>query len=327
MFQPSTLSMKKKTFLKDINLMSVLLAGIFTFITMTSNLANAYITAKEHYYGANFQSKIQSGQLKNQELLDYLFKVLKSVHVKQNGSADIITDNCPSKSVMGSNASVCLSHNSLGYDRARLLMFGKIDLRQDTDGTYFVKDVYCEKNFSDKDFNSVGNIGPNKLPISGSIINTEHTWPQSRFTGRFDKNMQKSDLHHLFPSESEMNSRRSSLRFGNVIKDVEKLKCPISHLGKQQNDNTFVFEPPTHHKGNVARALFYFATRYQMKLSPFEEATLRVWNKEDPVDEEEINRNNMIEDLQGNRNPYVDYPELMDQLDTVSFKANYKPNN
>jgi endonuclease I len=71
----------------------------------------------------------------------------------------------------------------------------------------------------------------------------------------------------------------------------------------------------------VARAIFYFAARYKMKVGGAEEATLRKWNHEDPVDAEEAARNDMIEDVQGNRNPFVDYPELIDQVKVFSFNT------
>jgi endonuclease I len=71
-----------------------------------------------------------------------------------------------------------------------------------------------------------------------------------------------------------------------------------------------VFEPPTVHKGRVARALFYFSVRYDIPLDPEEEAYLKKWNAEQPVDQEEITRNEEIYKAQGNRNPFIDYPEL-----------------
>ena len=75
-----------------------------------------------------------------------------------------------------------------------------------------------------------------------------------------------------------------------------------------------VYEVPNAHKGNVARAIFYFATRYEMKLTPTEETTFRQWNKADPIDAEEFLRNNLIEQLQGDRNPFIDFADLADHI-------------
>ncbi len=232
------------------------------------------------YYGSEFYQGYQTGTLKNQALLDSLQKILS------NG------------------------HHALGYDGARKQLFGNEKMYlENLSGSWAVKDVYCERTFTNHDIH----MGPGIIP-DGNQINTEHTWPQSRFTGRHPKDTQKSDLHHLFPTDNEMNSHRSSLHFGNVKTDVEKLKCPIARLGHSASGE-IVFEAPDHHKGNVARAIFYFATRYQMKLSPNEEADLRQWDREDPVDEQEATQNDEIQRLQGNRNPFIDFPDLLARID------------
>ena len=187
-------------------------------------------------------------------------------------------------------------------------MFGQMFLEQIA-GNYTVKDVYCEHVFTDQE---VG-LGPNQIP-NGNKLNTEHTWPQSRFTNRFSKEQQKSDLHHLFPTDNELNNRRGALRFGYVREEIETLKCPIAKLGTNSHGDP-VFEVPMHQRGNTARAIFYFATRYQMKISPEEERDLRAWNLEDPIDEQESVQNDQIQAWQGNRNPYIDFPDLIDRID------------
>jgi len=295
---------------------------VFATTSLTAGFANAHITSKSDYYGKEFLGQVQSGQLKNEQLLDKLFHVVSDAHVKTKNAPDTLITNCQSATLEpGQN---CIQHAALGYDRARKHMFGAIHLKQTTDGVYFVKDVYCEKDFTDADFGTKGkgpNIGPGIIPGDGSILNCEHTWPQSRFTTRFPNETQKSDLHHLYPTDSSMNSHRSALRFGEVEKDMEKLKCPQNRLGRGAGSAGTVFEPPVAHRGNVARAIFYFATRYKMKVGGAEEATLRVWNHEDPVDAEELKRNDQVEDLQGNRNPFVDYPELVDQVSVFTFNT------
>lgn len=262
---------------------------LILFTVFAAQFASAYSVDKSEYYGKDFLGQVQSGQLQNATLLAKLHQIIQT------------------------------NHKALGYDRARKVMFGTIHLEQLADGTYAVKDVYCEKHFTDKDFNGGHHIGPGMVPGNGSILNTEHTWPQSRFTSRYDKETQKSDIHHLFPTDSQMNSHRSSLQFGNVDDDMEKLKCPQNRLGRQNGEKGTVFEPPVAHRGNVARAIFYFSVRYKMKVSGAEERALRRWNKEDPVNADEEKRNNIVEDAQGNRNPFVDYPELVDRINSFTF--------
>lgn len=231
----------------------------------------------EKFYGAEFINAYESGSLKNKELIDSLHKIIAK------------------------------PHHSLGYDKARQHLFGKIALEQ-VGGAWAIKDVYCEHTFTKHEVD----LGPGVVP-SADHLNTEHTWPQSRFTNRFPKDVQKSDLHHLYPTDSKMNSARGNMRFGEVVEDIETLKCPIAQLGLNK-EHELVFEVPEKHKGNAARAIFYFATRYQMQISDIEESYLKRWNQIDPVDADEVSRNDQIEKLQGNRNPFIDFPEMLNNI-------------
>lgn len=201
-------------------------------------------------------------------------------------------------------------HQSLAYGTARQFLFGRLHLEQHGD-TYFVQDVYCLKEFTKVDFPSKSGVGPNRTPDS-NIMNAEHTWPQSRFTTRFPREVQKTDLHHLFPSDSKMNAIRGNFKFGEVSNPEKSLPCKTSELGRATGG--YRFEPPTEHKGNVARALFYFSARYLISVDSDEEQFLRAWHREDPVDEQERIRNIGIAKLQGNRNPFIDRPELVDRV-------------
>lgn len=95
-----------------------------------------------------------------------------------------------------------------------------------------------------------------------------------------------------------------------------------------------MYEPLDHYKGDVARAMFYMATRYSSFETGFSAphrnlalvdyitstssgngkfgliSDLLRWHAEDPVDEFEFNRNGLVQDYQKNRNPYIDFPEL-----------------
>lgn len=121
----------------------------------------------------------------------------------------------------------------------------------------------------------------------------------------------KSDLHHLFPVDSPTNSIRSSLPFCDVI------ESKWSNSQSKRGFNSFkehCFEPPEQHKGNVARALFYFSVRYQMPIDDNQESYLRKWCKQDPIDQDEIDRNDKIKSFQYNSNPFIERPELIEQI-------------
>lgn len=213
-------------------------------------------------------------------------------------------------------------HVTLSYKRARKFLFGKLELIKQN-GNYFLKDVYCEKLYSNSDMPS-RKIGVDMIP-DNTVLNCEHTWPKSRFGKasnykRAPESKQKvSDLHHLFVSDSRMNSIRGNLEFAEVTVPKKELNCSQNKYGYASKldgtlSNKLFYEPPKDHKGNIARALFYFSVRYNMHISEREEETLRRWNSEDPVDQNEINRNEEIFKVQKNRNPFIDHPEYSDLI-------------
>lgn len=297
---------------------------LFSLIIFFSFTAHSSYSTQEIplYYGTEFIDGYKNKTLQDEELKRKLFVILSGGHVKNAEAPDEILPSCNVLQYQETTQNKkCTQHTSLGYDTARRKLFGWIHLDQLSDGVYSVKDVYCERTYTDADFNGEPTFGPDLVPRSGNIINTEHTWPQSRFTTRYPRDLQKSDLHHLYPTDSQMNSMRSSLRFGNVVEEVEKLKCPQNKIGHQA-EGGIIFEVPDAQKGNTARAIFYFATRYQMRVSPPEEAALRAWHKQDPVDEDELERNNQIESLQGNRNPFIDFSDLIDRINHFNSPTN-----
>ncbi len=149
--------------------------------------------------------------------------------------------------------------------------------------------------------------GPS-LGMEEKLVNIEHTWPQSRMQHGWDgerdfsypKDTMKGDLHNLFPTSELLNSARANKPFGEVGDCPPEKSCDAEDR----------FEPPDAHKGDAARALFYFAIRYGQTIPPDLEATMRAWNDLDPPDDAERTRNDAIAKRQGNRNPFIDDPAL-----------------
>lgn len=197
---------------------------------------------------------------------------------------------------------------SFNYDDARIKLFKEIHLEKDEKG-YYIEGVYCQKKYY---------LAPSEVPGSSipnsDVFNTEHTWPQSRFSNKFNSKIQKSDLHHLFPTYSRINSERGNYPFGEVNNE-RKVSCEASQSGPAMSTGKGTyFEPPQIHKGNVARAMFYFSVRYQIEIDPVQEEYFRAWHREDPVDAAERARNEKIAKVQGNRNPFIDNPEFVNQI-------------
>ncbi len=191
-------------------------------------------------------------------------------------------------------------HRPLTYKQARRVIFNKLFI----DNNSNVLDVYCHQ---------VHKIDPRTMP-SSNVLNVEHTWPQSKFTTKYPTETQKTDLNILYPVSAKANTSRSNHPFGVIIKNVDG-PCPgTSHRGYTSRGSDIRFEPPQVHKGNTARSIFYFALHYEMNIDQEQKDDLLKWNRLDPVESIDQHRNDEIEVIQGNRNPFVDYPELVELL-------------
>ncbi len=198
-------------------------------------------------------------------------------------------------------------YNSLGYNAARDVMFMSIDNKA-TNGqgasVNTLECVYTGRLIFGYSSRSAAQNSPNNF-------NTEHTWPQSLFGS--NEPMQ-SDLFHLYPTDNNANSQRANSPFGIVSN-------PTWQEGGSKGTNS-LFEPRDQHKGKVARTMLYFGTRYSALTSiqflVSQESILRTWAAQFPPDSIEKRRNNDIFAVQGNRNPYIDYPQFLERVSSVS---------
>ena len=274
--------------------------SLITLVVAFLISTNIQASLNDRYYPKSFQDSVQSGKLKNSELKEQLFNIIAGIHDTTH-KTDKIVKKCP-------ESSTCFTQErNISYKQARKFLFGKLHLQKNR-GEYFIKDVYCQKEFG-----SEFGVGPNKIPNSNHL-NCEHTWPQSRFSPKFPSLVQKNDLHHLYPTDSRANSSRSNHIFAIVNGRAVNNTCQSSRRGMAIGSSLTAFEPPENHRGNVARALFYFSVRYKIQIDPLEESYLREWHRDDPVDSTEIKRNNEIFKIQKNRNPFIDEPLLVDDI-------------
>ena len=158
---------------------------------------------------------------------------------------------------------------------------------------------------------------------NGSGWNREHVWAKSH--GDFGTSPGPgTDAHHLRPADISVNSTRGNL-------DFDEGGSPVSGADGCYVDGDS-FEPRDAVKGDVARMIFYMATRYEgnngepdlevvdyvntgsaPKMGKL--STLLKWNDQDPPDAFEKNRNDVIyNNFQHNRNPYIDHPEYVDEI-------------
>jgi endonuclease I len=168
-------------------------------------------------------------------------------------------------------------------------------------------------------------------PFAWGHYSREHTWCQSWMPSLGSTSSQEgSDQHHIFPvNQNQVNGVRSNHPLSNVVTPTKTyLSCKY---GTNANGK-IVFEPRESHKGDAARALFYMAVRYngiggfdwtfnnlQTYLLGNSEDSINVstliqWAKQDPPDKWEIDRNNYVQSIQGNRNPFIDHPEYINYI-------------
>lgn len=175
-----------------------------------------------------------------------------------------------------------------------------------------------------------GTLGNNE----GERYNREHTFPQAWFASA---EPMQSDLFIVYSSDKKVNAQRADNPYGKVGGASTFLSLNGSKLG----NNTFsasytqpVFEPIDTYKGDLARANLYVAVAFEDKVvadnwkansnandvldgtvypfyDPWYIQLLYTWHVQDPVSQKEIDRNNNVYMIQGNRNPFIDHPEYV----------------
>lgn len=172
----------------------------------------------------------------------------------------------------------------------------------------YARDIYP---IIDPDFDDPGNIilfysGQSISGVwdKGNTFNREHVWPKSLSGGLYtevsgsDRNA-GTDLHQLRPASTSINSSRKNKPYGPVTNDT-------------------YFEPRDEVKGDVARILFYMSIRYNMSIEGLNVVSsldlLIEWHENDPVSYQEEYRNEQIKKIQGNYNPFIDNPWLVNLI-------------
>lgn len=173
----------------------------------------------------------------------------------------------------------------------------------------------------------------------GDSYNREHSFPKSWFGGEVMPMF--TDLHHLYPVDGYINDRRSNFPYGETNGETYKSANNFSKLGTctYSGYTGKVFEPADEYKGDLARTYFYMVTCYEEKLhdwvtnfgsstevddvldgntypglTSWQLSMLMKWAKNDPVSDKEVARNNEVYAIQGNRNPFIDYPGLEEYI-------------
>lgn len=250
-------------------------------------------------------------------------------HAIVNKQSEIICENATTLSDYLS----CLQTNytpsqTLGYGYARDILYSMIDVdpvSQELEGVYTGYTIIMDYSTDSDPSIHAFNLG----------INTEHVFPQSMGAG---DEPGRSDMFNLFPTRVEANSSRSNCPFNDIIDSDTELwyylnqainTIPTTNIdayAEKDNDGTYPslagtqqcsFEPRESKKGDIARAMFYYYSIYNVvNINGYpsyaneaffnaQKTTLLQWHLEDPADQSEIDRNNAIANYQGNSNPFI----------------------
>nr|WIF88627.1 endonuclease [Acholeplasma laidlawii] len=135
----------------------------------------------------------------------------------------------------------------------------------------------------------------------GAYGNREHVWPNSKLGSAPDY-----DLHNLRAAVVSVNSTRSNYPFTNAVTGTQ---------WKLVENGNRAFYPGSEHVGDVARIVLYISVRYNLSLNLVGNLDMFLkWHEQDPVSDFELSRNGKIQQIQSNRNPFIDHPELVDVL-------------
>ena len=176
---------------------------------------------------------------------------------------------------------------------------------------------------------------------SYSSFNREHVWPQAKSkdgsSQLFGESYAGADIHHIRASIGTYNSYRGSTMFAPIFGNPRNVNFVGGGVAKFGSGNNYgVTEPADAMKGDAARIIMYVYLHYGTDFGGTLVAgrtgklyitgvigansqadcfkLLRKWNAEDPVSSEEINRNNIAFQKQGNRNPFIDHPTFADRI-------------
>ena len=225
--------------------------------------------------------------------------------------------------LMTALSSIIRTHKQLGYNA-----LWDAFRTTDTDDQGYIIDMYSNCRYRPEEHGgSASNVGDG--------FNREHSFPKSWFNDGYPM---YTDLFHLYPTDIKVNNQRSNYPFG-VCANGTRLTYK-SYYGKGKlGTSTYpgysgtVFEPDDEYKGDFARTYFYMVTCYKNELSSWSGSPqlnysanrykafstwsinmLMEWSRLDPVSEKEIKRNDAVYGIQGNRNPFIDYPELAEYI-------------
>ncbi len=186
------------------------------------------------------------------------------------------------------------------YRTARVLFWGRV---YPEGGFTF----YCGEPFEDKTDLNVEHIYPASWMAAflGCGSRKECRKTSQRF------NRMEADLYNLYPARADINRARSNFRFGMI--EGEEREFGECDFERDKSDK--IVEPRPITRGNIARAIFYMHKEYGLPVDSRDIDLLKQWNRDDPPNYNGMRRNNVIEEIQGTRNRFIDHPSWVEDLE------------
>ena len=170
----------------------------------------------------------------------------------------------------------------------------------------------------------------------GSAIEIEHSLPKSWWGCDITHpDCPAKDLHQLYPADGTANMSKNDNPLG-IVTGTPTTNNGVSKVGPGNVDGSIgtVFEPADQYKGDFARSYFYMATAYEHYAAKWDISKpenmmqnstypvfktwaldlLLQWHRQDPVSEKELTRTEVVYGIQKNRNPFIDYPDLVEYV-------------
>ena len=219
----------------------------------------------------------------------------------------------------------CISdHTTIGYSAGLEDLYKTSDTR--ADGSLW--DMYSTSSYS------IGNACGNYKNV-GDCWNREHSMPKSWFN---KATPMYSDAFHVYPTDGKVNGQRGNLPYGECANGTTlPSNGNVRALGRKgtctyPGYSGDVFEPDDEYKGDLARTYFYMAACYNSKIDTWSSGAtnlagnsypafkdwsvnmLMEWHRNDPVSQKELDRQEAVYAKQGNRNPFIDHPELAEYV-------------
>ena len=245
--------------------------------------------------------------------------VVTGVAVVPDGYYDDVNGKKGADNILNAlNTCISRNYNEISY-KGLEEHYLKTDFYADT-----LWDMYSTCRFVFDDANT-----PQKAVCDG--WNKEHVVCQSWL----GSGSMVSDMFNVYPTDARINNLRSNYPYGQVSSFSGFSKDPDKHglgkLGESVAGIGTVYQPDDRYKGDFARTFFYMVARYRnnilnsgngsqmftsspTNLTSYSLNFLLQWHRDDPVSAKEIDRNQGVYGEQNNRNPFIDYPELVEYI-------------